>query len=118
MRPLTLFIIFLTFALLPALAQTPDTPTTRIAFVNPDRLLAALPEGQAARALVQQRDDELQPLIEQLQALQTKVNLTRLERQKDKVHDSRRGGEWQSEESIQQSSSRGQFGWCSNQRER
>ena len=73
MRPLTLFAVFLTFALFPALAQTSDTPTTRIAFVNPDRLLAALPEGQAARALVQQRDDELQPLIEQLQALQTKV---------------------------------------------
>lgn len=73
MRPLALSLIFLTFALPPVLAQTSDAPATRIAFVNPDRLLAALPEGQAARTLAQQRDDELQPLIEQLETLQTKV---------------------------------------------
>ncbi len=43
-----------------------------IAFVNPTALLAAHPAGQAAAALLQQRDAELQPLLDEIQLLQTK----------------------------------------------
>jgi Skp family chaperone for outer membrane proteins len=45
----------------------------RIAFVNPDELLAAHPAGQAVIALLEQRDEELQPLAQELEALQFKA---------------------------------------------
>jgi len=44
----------------------------RIAFVNPNALLAAHPAGQSAAALVQQRDAELNGLLTEIQALQQK----------------------------------------------
>lgn len=42
----------------------------RIAFVNPDELLAAHPAGQQVIALLNQRDEELQPLAQELETLQ------------------------------------------------
>lgn len=44
----------------------------RIAFVNPNALLAAHPAGQSAAALVEQRDTELNDLLVEIQALQQK----------------------------------------------
>jgi Skp family chaperone for outer membrane proteins len=48
------------------------------ALVNTAQLLAAHPDGQSAAALRQQGADELAPLLEQLQALQTKSQTTEL----------------------------------------
>jgi outer membrane protein len=48
------------------------------ALVNTAQLLAAHPDGQNAAALRQQGADELAPLIQQLQALQTKSQSTEL----------------------------------------
>lgn len=44
----------------------------KIALISKPALLAAHPEGQKAAALAQQRDEELKPLLEELQALQIK----------------------------------------------
>ena len=45
----------------------------RIAFVNPNALLAAHPAGQAAAQLVQQRDEELNGILVEIQTLQQKA---------------------------------------------
>lgn len=45
----------------------------RIAYVTPGRLFEAHPAGQEAAALIQQRDEELQPLVEELQSLQSRA---------------------------------------------
>lgn len=47
--------------------------TIRIAFVNPNALLAAHPAGQAAAELIRQRDEELSGLLTEVQALQQKA---------------------------------------------
>jgi Skp family chaperone for outer membrane proteins len=44
----------------------------KVALINKLALLQAHPDGQAAAGLAQQRDTELQPLLEELQTLQTK----------------------------------------------
>ena len=64
--------IFLGFSMLVsglALAQA----NIRIAFVNPNALLAAHPAGQAAADLIKQRDEELAGLFAEVQALQQKA---------------------------------------------
>lgn len=45
----------------------------RIAFVNPEELLAAHPAGQEIIALMNARDEELRPLAQELEALQLKA---------------------------------------------
>ena len=45
----------------------------KLAYVYPSRLFAAHPAGEAAASLMRQRDEELGPLVEELQALQTKT---------------------------------------------
>jgi outer membrane protein len=45
----------------------------KLAFVNPNALLAAHPAGKAAAGLIKQRDDELAPLLSELQTLQQKA---------------------------------------------
>jgi outer membrane protein len=45
----------------------------RIAYVSPSLLFAAHPAGQAAAELMAQRDSELTPLVEELQALQSRA---------------------------------------------
>ena len=47
--------------------------TIRIAFVNPNALLAAHPAGQAAADLIKQRDDEIAGLMTEVQGLQQKA---------------------------------------------
>jgi Skp family chaperone for outer membrane proteins len=54
-----------------SLAQAQDKPL-KIALINKLALLQAHPDGQAAAGLAQQRDAELQPLLDELQTLQTK----------------------------------------------
>ena len=64
-----------------ALAQQPF----KMAFVNTTALLKAHPAGQAAAALMEQRDADLKPLLEELQALQQKsqnAELSNEERQR------------------------------------
>ena len=45
----------------------------KLAYVYPSQLFAANPAGQEAAALMQQRDEELGPLVQELQALQSKA---------------------------------------------
>ena len=45
----------------------------KLAYVRPSQLFAANPAGQAAAGLMQQRDDELGPLVQELQGLQSKA---------------------------------------------
>lgn len=68
--------LFLTFLLVYGLVsfvqvQAQEKPF-KPALVNTAQLLAAHPDGQKAATLRQQASDELAPLLEQLQALQTK----------------------------------------------
>ena len=67
----TLFASFF-FTLLAALALG-FAQDLRLAYVTPSRLFEAHPAGQEAAALMAQRDSELQPLVEELQALQAKA---------------------------------------------
>jgi Skp family chaperone for outer membrane proteins len=62
--------LLLVFGLV-SLAQAQDKPL-KIALINKLALLQAHSDGQAAAGLAQQRDSELAPLLEELQALQTK----------------------------------------------
>lgn len=45
----------------------------KIAYVTPSRLFQAHPSGQEAAALMKQRDEELAPLIDELNTLQSKA---------------------------------------------
>ncbi|CAN5835257.1 hypothetical protein BH24DEI2_BH24DEI2_03390 [soil metagenome] len=47
--------------------------TMKLAYVYTSQLFAANPAGQAAAGLLQQRDDELGPLVQELQGLQSKA---------------------------------------------
>ena len=53
-------------------ASAQDAPL-KLAYIYPSRLFAAHPAGQQAADLMSQRDEELGPLVEELQALQTKA---------------------------------------------
>lgn len=64
------FALLLVFGLV-SFASTQEKPL-KIALINKLALLEAHPDGQAAAGLAQQRDTELQPLLEELQTLQTK----------------------------------------------
>jgi outer membrane protein len=57
--------------------QAQDKPL-KIALINKPALLQARPEGQKAAALIQQQNDELKPLLDELQTLQTKSQTTEL----------------------------------------
>jgi outer membrane protein len=67
----TVFTILLLVFGITLFAQAQEKPL-KIALISKPALLAAHPDGQAAAGLAQQRDTELQPLLEELQALQTK----------------------------------------------
>ncbi len=45
----------------------------KLAYITPSRLFEAHPAGQEAAGLMAQRDEELQPLVEELQALQARA---------------------------------------------
>lgn len=62
--------LLLVFGLI-SFIQAQEKPL-KIALINKLALLQAHPDGQAAAGLAQQRDEELKPLIDELQTLQTK----------------------------------------------
>lgn len=72
-----LFLTFLLVVGLVSFVQAQEKPF-KPAFVNTAQLLATHPAGQQAATLRQQGADELAPLLEQLQALQTKSQSTEL----------------------------------------
>ncbi len=67
--PLCLCLAFLT-AFSFGIAQDSNL---KLAYVRPSQLFAVNPAGQEAAALMQQRDSELGPLVQELQALQSKA---------------------------------------------
>lgn len=70
MKKITLsFCLTVTFLAL-SLAGAQDM---KLAYVFPSRLFAANPAGQEAASLMKQRDDELGPLVQELQSLQAKA---------------------------------------------
>jgi Skp family chaperone for outer membrane proteins len=62
--------LLLVFGLV-AVVQAQDKPL-KLALISKPALLQAHPDGQKAAGLAQQRDDELAPLLQELQTLQTK----------------------------------------------
>jgi outer membrane protein len=62
--------LLLVFGLV-SFVQAQEKPL-KIALINRLALLQAHPDGQAAAGLAQQRDEELKPLLEELQTLQTR----------------------------------------------
>jgi Skp family chaperone for outer membrane proteins len=82
--------LFLTVLLvlgLVSFVQAQEKPL-KIGLINKIALLQAHPDGQKAAGLAQQRDAELQPLVEELQTLQTKsqsAELTAEERSRAQI---------------------------------
>jgi outer membrane protein len=70
---ITLLLVFglVSFVYSGTRVQAQEKPL-KIALINKLALLQAHPDGQAAAGLAQQRDTELQPLLAELQTLQTK----------------------------------------------
>ena len=63
----------LAFLLLTFVSTTFAQGNLSVAYVNPSQLFAAHPAGQEAAALMEERDTELAPLIEELQGVQQKA---------------------------------------------
>ncbi|MGL4608488.1 MAG: OmpH family outer membrane protein [Trueperaceae bacterium] len=72
-----LFMVFLLTFSLVSFGEAQEKPL-KIALISKPALLAAHPEGQKAADLASARDEELQPLIDELQTLQTKAQTVEL----------------------------------------
>lgn len=72
MKKLTLYTC-LAFAFLTLPFSSAQDGALKLAYVFPSQLFAANPAGQEAAALMKQRDDELAPLVQELQGLQSKA---------------------------------------------
>ena len=72
MKNLTFFTSLVLALLLLLPSASAQEGTLKVAYVFPSRLFAAHPAGQEATELMRQRDEELQGLVQDLQALQSK----------------------------------------------